>query len=236
MSKLKDSKIYVVGTGKSYANWMLGTVVDTMEESDFVVFTGGEDVSPAFYGHAANPRTRTNPLRDVFEKKEFDKAQQLGKKCVGICRGSQFLCAMSGGKLVQHQDNPLFSHNIKTYTGDEFEITSTHHQAQYPFTISKDYQGRDNYLVIAWTEGISAYHENGLQEEMPLPNNKECEIVYYKNTNCLGIQGHPEMMFNKEHYKESITKLQAILNKFLYGYYKLVLNRNPKLQLVEDGE
>lgn len=226
LEKLKNSKIYVVGAGKEYANWMLGTLVDNMEGADLVVFTGGEDVSPEFYGAKKHPKTYCNTIRDLYEKKQFQRAKDLGIKCIGICRGSQFLCTMAGGQLVQHQDNPLYLHGLKTWDNNDFEITSTHHQAQYPYTIPKDNEGRDNYKILAWTENISRYHENGLQREMPLPLDKECEIVYYKNIDSLGIQGHPEHLFNKAGYENTILQVQTILNKFLHGYYKAVVNRN----------
>lgn len=92
---------------------------------------------------------------------------------------------MNGGKLVQHQDNPLFIHNIKTYTDEDMLITSTHHQAAYPYNLKKD-----EYKILGWTTDISKFHQDGNQKELPL--DKEVEIVYYPKTRCLGIQGHPK--------------------------------------------
>lgn len=112
---------------------------------------------------------------------------------------------MSGGRLVQHQQNPLYKHNIRTFDDNIIEITSTHHQAAYPFDM------KDNeYHVLGWTEGISKYHEDGMEEEMNPP--KECEIVYYPGTRCLGIQGHPEMMRDTH---PTIGYLRDLLDKFL---------------------
>lgn len=224
--KLKESKIYVVGGDVGYANWMLGTVVDKMEDATLVLFTGGEDVSPAFYGANKHPKTYCNPIRDNYEKLQFEKAQKLELPSIGICRGSQFLCTQAGGKLVQHQENPVAVHDITTFDGKTFPITSTHHQAQYPYSIRHAGDGKSNFKVLAWTENISRIHQNGEQEEMVMPLNREAEIVYYKNINALAIQGHPEFMFNQLKYEESITQLQSMLNKFLYGYYKIICNRN----------
>lgn len=88
------------------------------------------------------------------------------------------------GKLIQDQPNPEYTHKIKTFDGKELVITSTHHQAMYPFDMDKK-----DYKIIAWTEGMLKHHEGGNKEE--LNPEKECEIVYYPSTNCLGIQGHP---------------------------------------------
>lgn len=80
-------KIYVVGTSYNYANWMQGEITMNMEEADLVVFTGGEDVSPSYYGASVHPKTYTNEYRDEVEKKAFNKALLLGIPMCGICRG-----------------------------------------------------------------------------------------------------------------------------------------------------
>jgi putative glutamine amidotransferase len=181
-------KIYVVGGDEDYANWMDGEVVDSIDECDLVVFTGGEDVDPFMYGEARHLQTSSNLRRDIREKVYFDKAVELGKHIIGICRGSQFVCAMSGGKLVQHQSNPSGWHSIETFEKNHFFITSTHHQAQYPYNLSPE-----DYRILAWTQHISPYHLGGDGKEMsPLV---ECEIVYYPKTKSLGIQGHPEYFY-----------------------------------------
>lgn len=198
-------KIYIVGGGKRYANWMQGVVVEKMKDADLVVFTGGEDVDPDFYGHPHHPTTGCSTKRDRYEKAEFEEALALKKYMIGICRGSQFLCVMNGGILVQHQQNPGYIHKMKTWDDKIIEITSTHHQAAYPFDLPKDH-----YKILGWTEGLSKFHEDGNQKEMNPP--VECEIVYYPKSRCLGIQGHPEAM-EKEH--DTIVYLQKMLNNFI---------------------
>lgn len=202
-------KIYIVGeTGGHYANWMEGTIVPTMESADLVVFTGGEDVDPSMYGEPQNPKTYSNLERDIFERNAWLKAVSLGKRIIGICRGSQFACVMSGGRLVQHQENQRFYHNINTYDGKTLEITSTHHQAQYPWNLPEE-----EYSILGWTQGMSRMHEDGEGRELPEAANKECEIVYYKKTRALGIQGHPEMMFDPSH--PTIQWLRELLDKHM---------------------
>lgn len=214
--------IYIVGGGNSYANWIPGEIVRDMKDADVVLFTGGEDVSPAFYGRSANPRTSFNMNRDIREKAAFDLAQELNKPCLGICRGSQFLCVMSGGNLVQHQDNPLYIHNLITVDDCDVRITSTHHQAQHPWNLPAA-----DFKVLAWTVGISPFHQGeDASDELRMPLNKECEIVYYKKTNCLGIQGHPEMMVGKEDLKPSLDYIKNMFIKFMNGTYSdLVIPR-----------
>lgn len=203
-------KIYIVGGTKHYAKWMLGEVVDQMELADLVVFTGGEDVDPALYGETTHPYTNSNINRDTRELAEFDKALEMGKHMIGICRGSQFLCVMSEGRLVQHQQNPHYTHPIKLQGRDgEIIITSTHHQAMYPYDMP-----RDEWKLLGWTNGISAFHQDGKQQEMLGLELPEAEIVYFPKTRALGIQGHPEMM-DENKYPETFTYLRGLLDNHL---------------------
>lgn len=197
--------IYVVGNSKNYANWMEGELVGDMKTADLVVFTGGEDVHPDLYGETMHPATYANLDRDLFEKTEFEKARELNKPMIGICRGSQFLCVMSGGILVQHQPNPKYTHPINTYDGKELVITSTHHQAAYPFRLEEE-----DYRVLAWNKDDVTFRQGGDKSEMNPAY--DCEIVHYPKTMCLGIQGHPESM-QRSH--DTITYLRDMLTKFL---------------------
>ncbi len=202
---IENRKIYVVGNSIGYANWMEGLVVKKMEDANLVVFTGGEDVSPSLYGQPRHPMTYCNLDRDVYEKEEYNKAKELNLPCIGICRGAQFLNVMSGGLLVQDQPNPSYIHAIKTYDGKEFNVTSTHHQAAYPFNLSED-----QYKIIGWTESMLKHHKDGKNQELaPI---KECEVVYYPKTKCLGIQSHPE---EQESSAEAVVYFKDLLNKFL---------------------
>lgn len=201
-------KIYIVSKAKHYANWMNGEVVDNLDEADIVVFTGGEDVTPSLYNEPKNPLTHCSPLRDSKEASIFNKAYLAGKHIIGICRGSQFTCVMSGGRLIQHQINPSFIHEITTHAGT-FPITSTHHQAMYPYDMNPE-----NYKVLAWTEGLCGKHENGDRNEISDTPFKEVEICYFPKTKVLGIQGHPEMM-EVDKYPDTFTYLQTLLNAHL---------------------
>jgi len=202
-------KIYVVGHDNGYANWMKGKLVADMKDADLVVFTGGEDVSPELFNEPKHPKAYNSLARDKEETLQFIRAKGLGKKCIGICRGSQFLCIQAGGQLVQHQSNKYSVHPIQTYDNKEFKITSTHHQAQVPYFLKPE-----QYKMIAWTKGLSDFHENGWQQEIELLEAMEAEIVYYPEIKALGIQGHPEWMDRKV-YPESFEYLDNLLDKFM---------------------
>lgn len=79
-------KIYVVGSSVNYASWIKDSeLVDTQEQADIVLFTGGEDVDPSIYGHS-NINSYTNKTRDIKEKAIFEKMKPT-QLALGICRG-----------------------------------------------------------------------------------------------------------------------------------------------------
>lgn len=203
---MKKLKIYHTEGMTGYSNWIENTeTVYDLEEADLVIFTGGEDVYPGYYDEPVNPKTYYSRYRDEREIAQFKKALELNIPILGVCRGSQLSCVMAGGKLVQHQNNPAFKHPIKTYNNVELIMSSTHHQAQHPFNLPEE-----DYRILAWSEDIVKYREDGDQQEMETP--KDCEIVYYPKINTLAIQGHPEMILEEE---ETIKWCRELLLDFL---------------------
>lgn len=205
-------KIFVVGGDDYYARWIENyKLVNTLPEADLVLFTGGADVDPSLYNEPKYKYTSSNIARDMEEKKIFEEARKLDIPMLGICRGSQFLCVMSGGKLVQHQENNSFIHKI--FVNSEYKdiyITSTHHQAQYPYNL---HYGK--YSILAYSNSLSKFHLDGNGKEM---NPRfEAEIVRYYDTKCLGIQGHPELpeFLENPKYEASVATLRRILYTFL---------------------
>lgn len=203
---MKKLKIYHTEGMTGYSNWIENSeTVRNLEEADLVIFTGGEDVYPGYYNEPVNPRTYHSRIRDEREIAQFKKALELNIPILGVCRGSQLSCVMAGGKLVQHQNNPSFKHPIKTYNNVELIMSSTHHQAQHPFNLPEE-----DYKILAWSEDIVKYREDGNQQEMETP--KDCEIVYYPKINALAIQGHPEMILEEE---KTIKWCRELLLDFL---------------------
>ena len=158
------------------------------KDIDLVLFTGGEDVNPHFYNEQIGKYTHINSNRD---KKEIDTFYRFKGKSflLGICRGNQLLTILSGGKLIQHVEGHCRDHSMVLNNSLKYNITSSHHQMIYPFDLNeKDYE------LIGYSEYFqSNTYLNGDNEEIELSNNfLEPEIVYYKKTNALCIQGHPE--------------------------------------------
>lgn len=160
-----------------------------------LAFEGGNDIHPSFYNQKAGFHTQTaNFKRDSIEYEAFKKAVKVKAGIVGICRGAQLACALSGGSLIQHVTGHHGDHWIATEDKQHnFIVTSSHHQMMYPFDL-KD----EEYSLLAWSSNSQAGNvprsdvylgEDDMIVQIP---DKEPEVVWFPKTRSIAIQGHPE--------------------------------------------
>ncbi len=159
---------------------------DTPQEADFVIFTGGADVDPLLYG-CRNPHSSVHCVksRDDDDMQLYLQCLDEGVPMLGVCRGAQFLHVMNGGKLF----NDVDGHNGDHHMWDRDEkilidrVSSVHHQ----MVISNPLHGMH---VIATSGGSSERWLNAEDKEVGI--GVDIEAFFYRDTACLGIQGHPE--------------------------------------------
>ncbi len=165
------------------------------ERMDLLIFWGGADIDPALY-HEKNVASYSDPDRDAIEVPIFLRALELKIPMLGICRGAQFLCAMNGGKLWQNVKNHGRSHMVTTSSNTEFVVTSTHHQMMRPF-------GGE---LLAWAKDILSLEKENADGKT-LCSEPEAEVVYWKDTNSLGVQGHPEYLDKDSPFSQYVRSL-----------------------------
>lgn len=166
--------------------------------ADLVLFTGGADVSPHFYGEEIHPQTSYSTYRDDACASLYEDALQRDLPMVGICRGAQFLNVMNGGRLWQHVDKHGLTqcHDmIDVKSGRKWSVTSTHHQMMRPHTTGE-------VLAIA---NESTFKQNmvGNSVNNVVDDPHDVEVVWYNLTNCLCFQPHPE--YRGDHVQETKT-------------------------------
>ena len=183
------------------------------DERGFLVLWGGADISPTIYGAKRNPHTYAHEamsLRDRLEVNLAREAMSRGMLIVGVCRGAQLMCALSGGKLVQHVSGHSSSHDMETEDGLIMDTSSLHHQMMYPWNVDHE--------LIAWSSPpLSSYHQGEtVDEDLVAPVERgglpvEPEIVFFPETNALAIQGHPE-------YRNPDTPFVKYCNQLIKEY------------------
>jgi putative glutamine amidotransferase len=167
----------------SYIHNLDGEIV---KDCDLICFGGGADIHPDLYGHKNVGSQVGDGLsrRDIFERYLFEYALELKKPILGICRGAQLVCALSGGKLIQDVgSNHCYPHNLEFLNRDSLKIASTHHQMMYlPEKL-------ENVKILAWTKPLSERYVHDIENFVKPAI--EPEIVLFPNR-VLAIQGHPE--------------------------------------------
>ncbi|MBQ0140698.1 MAG: gamma-glutamyl-gamma-aminobutyrate hydrolase family protein [Kurthia sp.] len=126
---------------------------DYLTICDGIIFSGGEDIVPKFYGQLANEKLGTTyEARDEAEIYMLQAAMKKNKVILGICRGIQLINVALGGTLIQDipseletkvkhmQGNPRAktSHDIRidqtsllfaTLGEEQLAVNSLHHQS-----------------------------------------------------------------------------------------------------------
>ena len=153
--------------------------------STFILFSGGEDVSPHLYGSERHHTTFNNVKRDEYETRLFNQYKDNPK--IGICRGGQFLNVMSGGKMYQNVDGHLGDHVLfDCDTNEKVIVTSTHHQMMYP-------DPKLGKIVCTAQEGtFRQTYNHEFHAGIDYPPGSDIEVVWYPHTNSLCYQPHPE--------------------------------------------
>lgn len=202
------TKVFIVNGSYEYKRLIeeMGfAITNDIAQADLAVFTGGADVTPELYGDKAHQFTHNDVRRDEVEKEFFDFFADRDIPMVGICRGGQFLNVMSGGRMYQHVGNHTRCHSITDLlTGDTVYVTSTHHQMMLP---SADAE----IVAVANEGGFREWYDGEIAKRDV--SEQDIEVVYYKHTNALCFQPHPE--FVGAEYEGMKRYFQYLLNFYL---------------------
>jgi putative glutamine amidotransferase len=170
-------------------------ILAQIEGCSGLLFTGGYDIHPKYYGSEAHLYLGdVNSRVDEYQLKLIRSAWESGKPILGICRGHQLLNVACGGTLLQdlseapnrclkHFQNGRqyeVMHQVKTapgsilenLLGSEFWVNSNHHQA------IRDVGARLTVIATASDGVIEA-------------------VVMADRDFVLGVQWHPEMMVTR---------------------------------------
>lgn len=169
-----------------------------LDALDGVLFTGGEDIAPAYYGEARDECCQEpDAARDLFEIGLARAALERRLPVLGICRGLQLLNVAAGGTLYQDigcrpgtaahhttatADRRKLMHEVRVLLGSRLAqlmcvqrsaVTSTHHQFVKEIA--------PGFRVVAESA------EDGIVEA----------IESLEHPFALAVQWHPERMYEE---------------------------------------
>jgi len=172
-----------------------------------VLFTGGADIHPSFYGHMCpelRPLCFTDIDRDLKEAYIYNVAKENGVKMAGICRGLQFLNVMNGGKMMHHLDNhENVLHEFECLKDDKIrEVNSFHHQMIIP--------GKD-CKVVGWSPTKRSKIYYGNRDKVVEWKGPELEAAIFPKSKACGVQWHPEWMHRNTPGRNFFTNMVSNL-------------------------
>lgn len=170
-----------------------------VERCDGVMITGGPDVDPKHYGESVFPANgEICPCRDDAEIRIIKKTLALDKPLLGICRGIQILNVAYQGTLYQDifsqaKDKKLVAHSQKApfwYPTHSIELEKESHIAKIFGKSQTRVNSWHHQAIKALAPGfkITAKAEDGIIEA----------IEHQEKKFVLGVQWHPEMMWQKD--------------------------------------
>lgn len=176
-----------------------------VKDCSALVIWGGEDISTSFYNEDGGMWTdadRRVTRRDQVEADACKEAIANGIPIIGVCRGAQLLCALAGGKLVQHVDNHARgNHDVTTVDGKTLSTSSLHHQMMWPYNGVK-------HELIAWSrEPMARTYAFNNEKVAHVIQHPEPEILWFPEIKGLAIQGHPEFMADDDEFVQYCMEL-----------------------------
>jgi putative glutamine amidotransferase len=183
------------------------------DELDGILFAGGEDIDPDFYGeHKKYESVEVNRARDEFELSLLKRALDRRLPILGICRGIQLMNVGFGGTLYQDLDEdaaPGLDHRQTDSGKARNEITHTVTVTEPESLLAGAVQGscRVNSIhhqaIRHLGRGlkVSAHSEDGLVEAIEAADDYPF---------LLAVQWHPEEIVD---HPEQRRILEEFINR-----------------------
>lgn len=204
---------YVNAISKSGATPILIPIIEDEEQIesqikfiDGLLISGGYDIDPYFYNEEPLEKLEAlYPKRDIYELKLIKLALKHKKPILAICRGFQILNVAFGGSLYQdlsYRENTFIKHRQIAEPQQTTHSISIE-KSSVLFEIASKTQERVNSFhhlalkSIGENLKVVAFAKDGVAEA----------IEYIKDDIfILGVQFHPEMMFETNEFARNIFK------------------------------
>ena len=177
---------------------------------DGIVFTGGEDFAPAYFGEEEHEHLgEVNVNRDTYDLTLFKLASDRNIPTLGICRGLQLINVGMGGTL--YQDLPSQKPSDINHRQQEAGTVATHSVSVVEGSLMHQILGEKEIQV-------NTFHHQAIKKLAPglkivgWANDSVPEMIEaYPNRQILGTQFHPEI------FTANGDKLLGKLFQFLIG-------------------
>ena len=169
-----------------------------LKKDNILVLWGGEDIGTEIYNQMPNQYVNDykKSTRDKEEILLVQEAIELDIPILGICRGAQLLCCLTGGWLIQHIENHVTNKHTVICENEpgKFFTNSCHHQMMVP--------NADQKVLAYATSTVGIVENNNMIMIDRVP-----EVIHFPKIRALGIQGHPEWPSMPKHFSDYCEQL-----------------------------
>jgi putative glutamine amidotransferase len=170
---------------------------------DGLVFTGGPDLDPAYYGEEILPGCHTPvPDRDKADLTLMEKALKARKPFLGICRGIQVLNVLMGGSLYQDIPSQLRLPIVHAKTGISEAHKAILWKDSLVYSLMRDetipVNSRHHQAVKGIAPGLkaTACSEDGLVEALEFLDGRPALAVQWHPENLAGDNPQHQALFD----------------------------------------
>jgi len=159
---------------------------------DGIVFTGGEDFAPAYFGEEEHEQLgEVNDVRDTYDLTLFKLASDRNIPTLGICRGLQLINVAMGGTL--YQDLPAEKPSDINHRQEEEGTVPTHGVSVVEGSVMHQILGEKEIQV-------NSFHHQAIEKLAPglkivgWANDSVVEMIEaFPHRPIIGTQFHPEI-------------------------------------------
>ena len=169
---------------------------DVIDSLDGIVFSGGGDIDPAYWGAERHPATEIDKERDESEIMLMRAALEADLPLLGICRGLQVMAVVGGGTLHQHLPDVIGHDRHRAASGTD------------PLAADASAYGRHDVItepgsiahgLIGAHATVNSFHHQAVDDPGSFtatgwcPDDRVIEIIEDPSyTYAVGVQWHPE--------------------------------------------
>lgn len=182
------------------ANMKKDYIKDILNIVDGIMLTGGSDVDSIYFKEPPHPKLGDiNPYRDEMEIALVKEVMERDIPILGICRGIQVMNIAMGGTIYQDMDSqwknptPLQKHSQLAPTWYASHLVNIQRDSKLFQIMGVETLGTNSFHHQAIKElahcfGVTATCGDGIIEG----------IESFKHTFALGVQWHPEKMWERD--------------------------------------
>jgi putative glutamine amidotransferase len=172
---------------------------DVLESLDGIVFSGGGDVDPAYWGAERHPETDVDRARDESELALMRAALEMDLPVLGVCRGLQVMAVVGGGTLHQHLPDVLGHdrHRSAAGTGSTDPLAADASAYGNHDVVVKP--GSQAHALLGARLTVNSFHHQAIDDPGSFtavgwcPDDRVIEIIEDPARSfALGVQWHPE--------------------------------------------